>query len=170
MQIADPNPDWPALYESEAQRLRLAFGPALRAVEHVGSTAVPGLAAKPVIDVMAALDDLAQAPLLALEALGYRLVPTTMRERLLLQREAAPVVNLHVVTWASFPTRKERRFRDRLRAHPEEAAAYGVLKRDLAARFGGDLDAYTRAKTTLIQQILDRDADESGRPREEVWE
>jgi GrpB-like predicted nucleotidyltransferase (UPF0157 family) len=172
MHIADPDPDWPAHFDAEAARLRPAFGPDLRALEHVGSTAVPGLAAKPILDIMAAVDALAQAEarLPALRALGYRSVPTTMPERLLLQRDAAPAANLHVITAASWPSRKERLFRDRLRAHPEEAAAYGALKRELIRRFGSDVEAYTRAKTALIQEIMDRAADEVGRPRQEVWE
>ena len=175
MEIADPDPLWPTLYEAEAQRLRHDLGPALRALEHIGSTAVPGLAAKPVLDIMAAMDTLEEAdarlPLLA--ASGYALRATGMRERLFLQRAAesgTPAVNLHLVTLASWPRRKERRFRDRLRAHPEEAAAYAALKRDLAARLGTDPEAYTRAKTALIQEIMDRAADEAGLPREDVWE
>jgi GrpB-like predicted nucleotidyltransferase (UPF0157 family) len=175
LEVADPDPHWPALYEAEAHRLAQALGPALRALEHVGSTAVPGLAAKPILDIMAAVDSLeeADARLPALAAQGYALRPTSMRGRLFLQRPAAPAapaVNLHVVTLASWPSRKERRFRDRLRAHPEEAAAYAALKRDLAARLGHDPEAYTRAKTALIQQIMDRAADEDGLPREDVWE
>jgi GrpB-like predicted nucleotidyltransferase (UPF0157 family) len=172
MRIADPDPDWPALYDAEAARLRPAFGPDLRALEHVGSTAVPGLAAKPILDIMAAVDLLpqAEARLPALQALGYRLVPTTMPERLLLQRETAPAVNLHIVTFASWPSRKERLFRDRLRARPDEAAAYGTLKRELGRRFDSDIEAYTRAKTALIQEIMDRAADEAGRPRQQAWE
>jgi GrpB-like predicted nucleotidyltransferase (UPF0157 family) len=137
----------------------------------MGSTAVPGLAAKPIFGTMAARDapEQAQSRLPALEVPGNCLVPTTIPERLLLPREEAPAVNLHVVTSAP-PVRRERRFRDRLRAHPEKAAAYGALKGDLATRFGDDIEACTRAKTTLIQEIMDRDADESGRPRQEAWE
>ena len=175
VEIADPDPRWPALYEAEAARLREALGPALRAIEHVGSTAVPGLAAKPILDIMAAVDDVAEvaARLPALERLSYDLRPTDMPGRLYLRRlpQGGDLpVHLHVVTLASWPSRKERRFRDRLRAHPEEAAAYAALKRDLAARLGTDPEAYTRAKTALIQEIMDRAADEAGLPREDVWE
>jgi len=175
MEIVDPDPFWPALYESEARRLARDLGAALRALEHIGSTAVPGLAAKPVLDIMAAVDSLeeADARLPALAGSGYALHATGMRERLFLQRAAQPgrpAVNLHIVTLASWPRRKERRFRDRLRAHPEEAAAYAALKRALASRFGADMEGYTRAKTALIQEIMDRAADASGHPREDVWE
>lgn len=173
MEIADPDPLWPEAYEAVAAEVARALGPALRLVEHVGSTAVPGLPAKPVIDVMAAVDALGEVPLPALRGLGFEPRVTGMRGRLFLRREAragAPAVHLHVVTLDSFPRRKERRFRDRLRLHPEEARAYGELKRALASLHGDDMDAYTRAKTAFIQGALDRDADERGVPREEAWE
>jgi GrpB-like predicted nucleotidyltransferase (UPF0157 family) len=176
MEIADPDPRWPARYEEAAAEVARVLGPRLRAVEHVGSTAVPGLPAKPVIDVMAAVDALGDVPLPALAALGFEPRDTGMRGRLFLRREAEatdgghPAVHLHVVPWDGFLGRKERRFRDRLRAHPEEARAYGEVKRALAAAHGDDADAYTRAKTAFIQEVMDRDADERGLPREEVWE
>jgi GrpB-like predicted nucleotidyltransferase (UPF0157 family) len=174
MDVLPSDPRWPAHYIAEAERLRAAFGPALREMEHVGSTSVPGLAAKPVIDIMAAVESLpeAEARLPALNELGYVVVPTDMPMRLFLQRAATEdllATNLHIVTQASWPRRKERLFRDRLIAHPEEAAAYGELKRVLIGQFD-DLGAYTRAKTALIQEIMDRAADETGSPRESVWE
>lgn len=175
VEVVPHDPSWPALYDAEAERIRAAMGPALRVLEHVGSTAVPGLDAKPILDVMAAVDDLRNVgpALPALAGLGYRPAETGMRERLFLWRP--PGANgvgghLHVVTLASWPGRKERRFRDRLLARPEEAAAYGALKRELAGRFRHDRDGYTRAKTALIQAIMDRAADEAGLPREGVWE
>ncbi len=179
MEIAGPDPLWPAHYEAVAAEVARTLGPGLRAVEHVGSTSVPGLPAKPVIDVMAAVDALGEVPLPALAALGYEVRVTGMRGRLFLRREARPAggpkvarpaVHLHVVPWDGFLARKERRFRDRLRAHPEEARAYGEVKRALAAAHGEDVDAYTRAKTAFIQEVMDRDAAERGLPREEVWE
>lgn len=171
IEVAAYDPRWPTLYAAEARRLGAALGGALRAIEHVGSTAVPGLAAKPLIDAMAAVDDLDALDAAALGALGYAEVATPMRARRLFRREGAGdlPVHLHVVTLASWPDRKERRFRDRLRAHPEEARAYGDLKRRLAGE-AADIDAYTRAKTALIQEIADRAADEAGLPRRPVWE
>ncbi len=173
--LAEHDPAWTARFTARAAQLREALGARVRLVEHIGSTAVPGLAAKPVLDIMAAMDTLEEAdarlPLLA--ASGYALRATGMRERLFLQRAAesgTPAVNLHLVTLASWPRRKERRFRDRLRAHPEEAALYAALKRDLAGRFGSDMEGYTRAKTALIQEIMDRAADEAGLLREDVRE
>lgn len=176
IEVVPYDPRWPALYAVEAERLRAALGPALREMEHVGSTSVPGLAAKPILDVMAAVDALADLDphLPALAARGYRPVPTDMAGRLLLRREADREgdlpVHLHVVTLGSWPTRRERLFRDRLLAHPEEARAYGDLKLGLAGQMEGDIDAYTRAKTSLIQAIMDRAADDAGVPRASVWD
>ena len=174
MDVVQSDPCWPAHYAAEAERLGSAFGRVLRKTEHVGSTSVPGLAAKPVIDIMVAVESPsgAEARLPALRDLGYVIIPTDMPARLFLQKAATEdclAANLHIVTLASWPSRKERLFRDRLIAHPEEAAAYGELKRILIGQYN-DLGDYTRAKTALIQEIMDRVADEAGTPRESVWE
>lgn len=166
--IAAPDPVWPQLYAAEAEVLHRLL-PNLRALEHVGSTAVPGLAAKPVIDVMGALDSLSDLlpyqP--TLTARGYRMVETGMRDRHFLQR---PGFNLHIVTLASWPRRKERLMRDALIADPKAAGRYAALKRDLAARHGDDMLAYTYAKTAFIQDLMDQVHDRLGWPREDVWE
>ena len=106
MSIAEPDERW-------AERGRVAckaLAPLFTAVEHVGSTAVPGLAAKPVIDLMAALDDLAEVNDPALETLGYRPQPTDMPERLFYRREDydSTAYHLHVVPAGSWPTRPPR--------------------------------------------------------------
>ena len=171
--VVDPDPLWPSAYAAVAAEVAPLLGPSLRAIEHVGSTAVPSLPAKPVIDVMAALGRLEDAPLDLLAARGFCLRKTGMRDRLFLRRdsrEETPAIHLHLLPWGGFVASKERRFRDRLRAHPEEAMAYGALKRRLVLAHSGDADAYTRAKTVLIQEIMDRDSDARGLPRESVWE
>ncbi|GGL02233.1 GrpB family protein [Mangrovihabitans endophyticus] len=136
-------------------------------IEHIGSTAVPGLAAKPVIDLMAAVDDLASVT----APPGFEVVPTDMPERLFLRRSDPDglVVHLHVVTVASWPTRNERLLRDHLRAHPADRDRYAQVKRRLMARHGPG-DAYTRGKTELIQELTDRARAERGLPSVPVWE
>lgn len=168
IRILPYDPDWPHAFSVEASAVRAAL-PQLCALEHFGSTAVPGLAAKPVIDMMAALDSLDDLPsgLPTLSARGYQLVEIGMRDRLFLQR---PGFNLHVVTWASWPRLKERLFRDALIADPQAVARYGALKLRLAATHGNDLPAYTRAKTAFVQEIMDQVHDRMGWPREDVWE
>lgn len=168
IEIAPYDPAWPAAFEAEAQALR-ALAPAILALDHIGSTAVPGLAAKPVIDMMAAVQRLTDATALVptLAARGYRLVETGMRNRLFLQR---PGFNLHIVTLDSWPRRKERLMRDALIADPQAAAAYAALKRQLATAHPEDMAAYTRAKTAFVQRIMDQVHDRHGWPREDVWE
>lgn len=177
IEVVDYDPAWPDRFAAERDRL-LSPAP-LRAVlhdiEHVGSTAVPGQAAKPVIDIMASVDDLAalDEALAALEGLGYRRRETGMRARLFLRREpdgGAPAVHLHLVGRDTWPERKERLMRDHLRDHPEDVRAHGELKRRLAAAFPDDPEAYTRGKTAFVQGVMDRVRAARGLPPEDVWE
>jgi GrpB-like predicted nucleotidyltransferase (UPF0157 family) len=171
IEILPWQPDWPRAYASEAAELR-ALVPAFHEIEHIGSTAVPGLAAKPVIDMMAAVIalDAAQRALPALAARGYALIDAGMRNRFFVQRPGDPAFNLHIVTIDSWPTRKERLMRDALIADPQAMAEYATLKRDLAAAHGDDIVAYTRAKTAFVQRIMDGVHDRLGLPRKDVWE
>jgi len=165
--IAEPDERWAELGRVACK----ALAPLFTAVEHVGSTAVPGLAAKPVIDLMAALDDLAEVNDPALETLGYRLQPTDMPERLFYRREDydSTAYHLHVVTTATWETRNERLLRDHLLAHPEARERYAALKRELMDRYGPG-DAYTRGKTELIQELTDAARAARGLPSVPVWE
>ncbi len=162
------DPAWALAFAEEADRLRARL-PVLRHLEHIGSTAVPGLAAKPVIDMMAAVDRLddVSPDLTALAEQGYALVETGMRNRLFLQR---PGFNLHIVTLDSWRRRKERLMRDALIADPQAAVDYAALKHRLAAAHPDDMAAYTRAKTAFVQRIMDQVHDRLGWPREDVWE
>ncbi|WP_203719406.1 GrpB family protein [Asanoa siamensis] len=164
------DPAWPGLASRAIDEVRGALAGRIDAVEHIGSTAVPGLAAKPVIDLMAAapsLDAVADAAG-ALAAIGFDRHDNGMPGRLFFRREGAPVsYHLHVVTAASWDTRNQRLFRDHLRAHPADRDAYGRLKRELT---GADGDTYTRAKTALIQRVVDDARAARGLPLVNVWE
>jgi GrpB-like predicted nucleotidyltransferase (UPF0157 family) len=166
---------WPAAYAAERERLLGVAGAAFVEFEHIGSTSVAGLRAKPIIDMMVAVERLADAEALLapLAALGYELTPTGMRNRLFLRNYAGPggrKFHLHIVERTTWGQRKERLFRDYLRAHPEDVAAYGALKDQLAERHPHDSLAYTKDKTALIQQIVDRARAEVGLPPSDVWE
>ncbi|MCS7482043.1 GrpB family protein [Umezawaea endophytica] len=165
--FSDPDPSWPA----EAARSTAELRPLFPVVEHVGSTAVPGLAAKPVIDLMASTPDLATVDENALTALGYVREETGMRNRLFYGRDTDGVRthHLHVVPAEGWDTRNERLLRDHLLAHPEAAAEYGELKRVLAATESDGL-AYTKGKTALIQRLIDREREARGLPASDVWE
>ena len=104
--------------------------------------------------------------------LGYALIETGMPERLFYRREpdGRPAVHLHIVTTASWDLRNERLLRDHLRLHPADRDEYGQLKRRLAMDVGHDGDAYTRAKTALVQRLVDAARRERGLPLVSVWE
>ncbi|WP_052865269.1 GrpB family protein [Streptomyces niger] len=171
--IVDYRPEWPARAASTISALREAAPGLFVELEHIGSTAVPGLAAKPVIDLMAAVHDLADAHShqAALAGVGFRPHDNGMTDRLLYVRAEGRVRShiLHVVTLTSWPTRNQRILRDYLRAHPEEAARYARLKRAIAAA-GSAPGEYTQAKTALVQELTDRARAQLGLPPEPVWE
>jgi GrpB-like predicted nucleotidyltransferase (UPF0157 family) len=175
IQVVPYDPVWPQLYLAERARVLTAVDPHFLALEHIGSTAVPGLAAKPIIDMMASVADLRDglAALAPLAALGYQVLETGMPKRLCLRKRGSPPVlafQLHVVEVASWHERNERLLRDYLQIHPEAAQAYGLLKQQLAAEHICDEQAYTKAKTAWIQSTVDHARDERGLPRKDVWE
>jgi GrpB-like predicted nucleotidyltransferase (UPF0157 family) len=168
IQVSDYDPAWPETARRAIDEVSAALPGLLVAVEHIGSTAVPGLAAKPIIDLMAAtpsLDAVVEGEE-ALADLGFRRVDNGMPDRLFYHRDG---YHLHVVTAASWDNRNQRLLRDYLREHPADRDAYGRLKRELAAT-GGDADAYTRAKTALIQRLVDAARTARGLPLVNVWE
>ncbi|GAB3424216.1 GrpB family protein [Flindersiella endophytica] len=165
---------WPGMARKACEELRQALPGVFLEIEHVGSTAVPGLAAKPVIDLMASAASLpAMTPHReTLAGLGYVLLEGVMHNRLFYPRDDASgrrTHHLHVVSADTWETRNERLLRDYLRAHPEAAARYGALKERLAATLGVG-DEYTKAKTGLIQEMVDAARASRGLPLVDVWE
>ena len=149
--IAPYDPAWPERFRAERARIAAALGGRALRTEHIGSTSVPGLAAKPIVDVLvevAALDgvDLAGA--------GY--VLRVREEGHLMFR--TPALDVHVHVWPSghADIAAQLAFRDRLRASPEDRAAYESLKRELAGREWPDMNDYADAKGGLIREILAR--------------
>ncbi|MCE4553832.1 GrpB family protein [Roseateles cellulosilyticus] len=162
MQLATADANWPAQFEAAAAPLRTVFGSHAGTLEHIGSTAVPGLCAKPVLDVLlgvAQLSDVAPHHA-ALAALGYRYRPEHERElpeRRYFTRDADTTrlrVHLHVVVNDSTFWREHLAFRDALRADHLLAARYAELKRQLAAEHADDKAAYTEAKGPFIRAVL----------------
>ncbi|MCP2323201.1 GrpB-like predicted nucleotidyltransferase (UPF0157 family) [Hamadaea flava] len=147
--------------------LRTALPDTILELEHIGSTAVPGLAAKPVIDLMAAVVSLDTVEGATLGRLGYRRHFNGMEDRLLYvrERDERRTHILHVVTSASWPTRNQRILRDYLREHPADADRYAQLKREIAG-----LPGYSGRKTALIQELTDGARAERGLPSVPVWE
>jgi GrpB-like predicted nucleotidyltransferase (UPF0157 family) len=165
VRIASYDPSWPARFEEERQALEKTLGDSISGgVHHVGSTAVPGLAAKPVVDILVGVDGLESSRELIepLAALGYMYSPYRPDEMLWFCKPnpAHRTHHLHLVPTDSRRFRAELTFRDYLRAHPEVADDYGVLKRRLATEFEQDREAYTQAKSGFIREILGRAADD----------
>lgn len=167
------DPDWPRQAAEAIDALNAAAPGLFAAIEHIGSTAVPGLAAKPVIDLMAAVRELDEVGphLEALADNGFRPHDNGMTDRLLFVRADSGVRThiLHVVTLESWPTRNQRILRDYLRHHPEDAARYANRKREIVAA-GTAPGEYAKAKTALVQELTDRARTERGLPPEPVWE
>ena len=158
--IADYDPQWPILYEAEKAQILAATREAIVAIEHVGSTAVPGLGAKPVIDIMAAVHSLSDAErcIEPLQRIGYQYKPkleADIPERRYFSKGPAEAHrHLHVVELGSDFWQRLLLFRDALRADAAVARQYEQLKRELAARFGQNRPAYTEAKTPYIESVV----------------
>jgi GrpB-like predicted nucleotidyltransferase (UPF0157 family) len=161
VELTPYSPLWPAVFDVERERLMALFAGESVAIEHIGSTAVPGLGAKPIIDIMLGVDSLSivEARLEALEADGYRYVKAfemAIPDRRYFDKlEGNPGrFHLHaVVKDAAFWTR-HLAFRDALRADPALAQRYWKVKQRVAARFPNDRAAYTDGKTDFIRGVL----------------
>jgi GrpB-like predicted nucleotidyltransferase (UPF0157 family) len=160
---------WRDYYEAEKRNIEDAVGELFLAMEHVGSTSVVGLVAKPVIDILAATQSLEDGPTIAasLEPLGYRQTPFIPHrptlERLYFPKRSVntpegvdlehPGYNIHVVPFDRFFSDEQLLFRDYLQSHPDLAAEYARLKCDIVSRIS-DYREYIPAKDPFIQRIL----------------
>ncbi len=159
VQIAEYDPAWPVLFERERGLIEAALADLVAAIEHVGSTAVPGLGAKPVIDIMIGVRNLADGEkcVRPLEELGYEYrgeagIPGRLYFRRLTGGRRSH--QIHMVEHGGDFWRRHRLFRDYLREHREEAKAYHELKVRLAERFGTDRLGYNEAKTEFIELVM----------------
>ena len=154
--VVDHDPAWARVYEQEVRVLRQALGAQLLACHHIGSTSVPRLPAKPILDIILVVADIAALDAgdqclveLGYDALGENGLPT----RRFLSRYAPDGTGIHLHAYADGNPEIARHLahRDYLRTHPAEAQAYGTLKRELAQEFRDDRDAYRLGKHDLIQ-------------------
>jgi GrpB-like predicted nucleotidyltransferase (UPF0157 family) len=157
--LADYDPLWPALYEREAARVRGALGAAALRLEHVGSTSVPGLVAKPIVDMVLVVSDSSDEDsyVPALEAAGYVLrirEPTWFEHRLF----KGPDTNINRHTFSDGCVEVDRMLalRDWLRTHDDDRVLYENAKRDLAARTWRHVQNYADAKSTVVVEIMER--------------
>ena len=160
--IVDSDPAWPAAFQAVGRELRAALGHAAHRIDHIGSTAVPGLAAKPVIDVQVSVAALApEEPYVrALADAGYVWVRENpdLTKRLFREQPRRARVHVHVRAAGSFAEQSALLFRDYLRADEGAAAEYARVKRQLAVQFRDDRDGYCEAKAATVWQTLRRAA------------
>lgn len=163
IEIAEYDPRWPARFAAEAEQIRRLLGTPFLEIEHYGSTAVPGLAAKPVIDMLVAVDSIVSAERYATTLVqnGYEPVDPRYREIwperiVLIRRErGARVCHVHLMLRRHTAWTRLIAFRDHLRTHPDVAREYADLKRSLAGTLGHDRHAYMSAKGDFITRITD---------------
>ena len=155
--IAEYDAEWPMLYEREKIKILNALGNTIADIQHIGSTSVPGLAAKPVIDIFLGIEYMPpqDAQIAGLETMGYLYcgelgIPGRHYFRLGMPRTH----QIHLVQLDSKFWETHILFRDFLRAHPDAAQQYEALKRDLAVKFRDDRERYTDSKAPLIEQML----------------
>lgn len=159
IRLASPDPLWPARFEREKEALDDAIGRWVDGgIHHIGSTAVPGMEAKPIIDILAGVPDLAVgrecfAPLADLDYLHAPYLPEEMHW-FCKPDPSRRTHHLHLVPTGSRRYRDELAFRDRLRADAETARRYAALKRTLAERHRDDREAYTEGKGAFIRATL----------------
>jgi GrpB-like predicted nucleotidyltransferase (UPF0157 family) len=159
--VADYDPAWPERFRQEAKKIRAALGEAALAIEHIGSTSVPGLAAKPIVDILLVVEDSSDEAsyVPALERAGYVL---RVRERDFHEhrmfRTVAKDVHVHVFSPGSPEIDRYLLLRDRLRNNEEDRELYARTKRDLATRDWPSMQHYAEAKTGVIEGIIARAA------------
>jgi GrpB-like predicted nucleotidyltransferase (UPF0157 family) len=147
--IADYDPAWPRRFADERARIAAALGERALRIEHIGSTSVPGLAAKPIVDILV---EVATMDGIDLSPAGY--VLRVREDGHLMFR--TPELDVHVHVWpsGSGDIAEQLAFRDRLRGSAPDRAAYEALKRELATRDWPDVNHYAEAKGALIREIL----------------
>ena len=156
IKIVDYDPDWPQKFETHANIIAEALGGSALRVEHIGSTSVPGLAAKPIIDILVVVRDSADesAYRAQLEAAGYVLrvrEPEWNEHRMF--RTPEQDVHIHIYSAGCLEIQRSLRFRERLRRNIDDRRRYEKTKRELAAKEWPDMNAYADAKTEVIESI-----------------
>lgn len=157
IKVVDYDPDWPKKFETHARRIADALGRSALRIEHIGSTSVPDLAAKPIIDILVVVQDSADesAYLPQLEAAGYVLrvrEPDWYEHRMF--RTPEKDVHIHVYSAGCQEIERYLTFRDRLRRNTDDRHRYERTKRELAAKEWADMNEYADAKTTMVESII----------------
>ena len=152
--IVDYDPRWAILFREEREQILHALNEPEAAVEHFGSTAVPGLAAKPIVDIAVSIPELHERYVHSLAQLGYEcLGEVRVRGRWFFVKEAPHAFHLHLYRRGHEELARVLRFRDYVRAHPQVAQEYVRLKRELAERYADAIDLYRFYKSEFIEGV-----------------
>jgi len=161
IEIVAYNSEWPELFELEARRIKAVCKGIITVVEHIGSSAIPGMIAKPILDLMPGLDSYQDGfktiePLkqLGYEHFGDNGIPGRFYFRLSFEQRS--VVHVHMFEIGTENWHRHLIFRDSLRANPAIAAQYAELKKDLAVRFRNDREAYSNGKSEFINSVVQK--------------
>jgi GrpB-like predicted nucleotidyltransferase (UPF0157 family) len=159
IEIREYDPEWPRLYEREEGRIRSVLGDRVARIEHAGSTSVPGLPAKPIVDIVLEVPDSAEEASYVpeLEAAGYRVTirePEWFEHRVFKGPDTN--VNLHTFTAGCEEVDRMLLFRDHLRANAADRELYATAKRELATHDWKYVQQYAEAKTAVVQEIAER--------------
>ena len=162
--VCDYDPAWPASFEKESVIIRNALGPLVLTVEHIGSTAVPGLPSKPIIDLLVGVrsfDEATERCVGPMQGLGYVYIPeyASWLPGELFFRKGPPgpwTHHVHLMETCHPRTEAFLVFRDYLRAHPESARAYAAVKRSLAVSSQDDIKAYRTGKSSFVEEATEK--------------
>jgi len=157
IEVVPYDPDWPNLFKIEADRIIAVFGPEVVAIHHVGSTAIPNICAKPIIDVLVEVQDIEK-----IDDFNEEMVRQWYRpqgefgipgRRFFIKGDGATRTHhIHMFQTGNPEIERHLNFRDYMIAHPEEARAYGRLKKELAQRFSEDIEGYMAGKDEFIKE------------------
>lgn len=154
------NPDWASEYETIAAQLTPIFGDQLLLIEHIGSTAIPGIKAKPIIDILIAVTDIGLVAEIipAMEALGYdyrgeRGIPG--RQYFRMEPDNSSGIHVHIYQQGHKGITEKLDFRDYMHTHPDRAQAYSQLKEDLALKYREDRPKYSESKAGFIVETIE---------------
>ncbi|WDZ78919.1 GrpB family protein [Ensifer adhaerens] len=160
VEICAWSPEWPSQFAVKAKRIRSVLGERAIRIDHVGSTAIQGLAAKPIIDIQISVADLHSIEVLKEEmsVIGYMWRPLNgdLTKRYFREAPGNERTHIHVRALGSWSEQWSLLFRDYMRGHGEEHAPYAELKRALASRYQDDRVAYTEAKSEHLWGIVRR--------------
>jgi GrpB-like predicted nucleotidyltransferase (UPF0157 family) len=162
VELAEPDPSWPRQFVAIRLMLDDALGTSATRIDHIGSTAVPGIPAKPVIDVQVSVPDLEaeEAYRPRIEGIGWPMLASEPEHRFFRPPDDQPrTVHVHVCQAGSAWERAHLLFRDYLRAHPDSAKDYAALKRRLLVTVGHDRPVYSRSKDPFVAETLARAED-----------